>query len=63
MVHADLIAGGITVPTAWEERRKGDAITKRDLNGNTEIWYVIKKEPEETGSWLLTLQKNIRIVP
>jgi hypothetical protein len=55
MNHSELVKGKITAPETRYERNPGDTIT---YNGT---WDVIDAQ-YEYGMWILTLEKNIRVV-
>lgn len=62
--HADLVAGGITEPTAHNGNSQGDAIVTTDLNGASESWEIVAKRPErKTQCWVLEIEKNLRFRP
>lgn len=63
ILHSMLTGAGLTDPTPVRERQTGDTITKKDFNGEDQIWTVVDIEPEEAGTWILTLERNLRIVP
>jgi hypothetical protein len=55
-----LVAAGVTSPTSQIERRNGDTVI---VDGLT--WQV-SPDPGprlENGEWILTLERNIRLVP
>ncbi|MCE5335077.1 MAG: hypothetical protein LLG06_10890 [Desulfobacteraceae bacterium] len=59
--HASLTVHGLSGPVTKQEHRIADQITKPDFNGSDEVWDVIGKEPEDGGTWLLTLERNTRL--
>ncbi|MCE5335480.1 MAG: hypothetical protein LLG06_12930 [Desulfobacteraceae bacterium] len=61
IAHASLTDHGLPGPVDRYERQPGDRITKQDFNGNEEVWDVVEKEPEDGGTWLLTLERNTRL--
>jgi len=61
--HSMLTSAGVISPTPARERQAGDTITRKDFNGSDQIWTVVDIEPEEGGTWILTLERNLRIVP
>jgi hypothetical protein len=60
--HTDLEAHSIDAPTSYRERQTGDQVTTIDQNGDPVTWKVVDAI-YEYGIWILTLEKNIRIVP
>ncbi|MCE5334104.1 MAG: hypothetical protein LLG06_05900 [Desulfobacteraceae bacterium] len=59
--HASFTSHGLSGPVVRQERKIGDTITKQDFNGNEEVWDIVGKEPEDGGTWLLTLERNVRL--
>lgn len=59
--HSAFTAHGLAGPVCRCERRPGDMIMKRDFNGNEEVWDVVEREPEDGGTWILTLERNTRL--
>lgn len=62
--HADLVAGGITEPTAHNGNSQGDTLITADLNGLSETWEIVAKRTErKTNCWVLEIEKNLRFRP
>jgi hypothetical protein len=60
--HTSLSANSIDEPTPYRERQTGDQVVILDQAGASVSWKVIDAIHDH-GIWILTLEKNIRIVP
>lgn len=64
VAHSSLVAGGLTAPTEQTSSQAGDTITRKNVNSVDEVWTVIQSEADaEMGTWDLTLERAVRIVP
>jgi hypothetical protein len=61
ILHSALVAHGVTTPTMRSQKSQGDTINGTDQNGSAVTWSVVDML-YELGLWILTLEKNVRIV-
>ena len=62
VLHSELSAGGVSSPTLEIEGQKGDAIRRTGPEGE-ETWTVVGKiHRPNSREWVLTLEKNAKVV-
>jgi hypothetical protein len=59
--HVDLAAFGVLTPTVRSQKSQGDLITGTDPNGSPISWAVVDLVHQH-GLWVLTLERDVRIV-
>ena len=64
LAHASLAAVGLLSPVHASNKSSGDSAQFVGIDGSTETWVVVDCEPDMAlGTWTLTLEKNLRVVP